>query len=92
MALVAAVLFGCYLLGILYALKAPAKQPDPQRGQAIGCLMIVAAGIGLLLLIVGVGWWFQLNWLVTGLFWIAVFPAISLVGSLLFNWINRRGR
>jgi hypothetical protein len=79
MAPIAAALFVAYLLGIVYALIVPPKQHDPQRGMAVGCLMIVAIGIGVLLLLTGLGWYFQLNWLVTMMFYVAVFPAVLLL-------------
>jgi hypothetical protein len=43
--LLAAVVLGAYALIIIYALIAPRRGPDPQRGVAVGCLLIVLAAL-----------------------------------------------
>lgn len=58
MAGITGAILAIYLGGIAYVLLAPAKQPDPQRGQAIGCLMLamipgVVVGV---LVVIGVVW------------------------------------
>jgi hypothetical protein len=58
MAVITGAILALYLGVIAYALLAPSKQHDPQRGQAVGCLMLAAIPalvIGILV-IVGVVW------------------------------------
>ena len=84
MATVAGILLGVYVCGIVYALALPAKQHDPQRGQAIGCLMIVVLsllGVGGLL---AVGVAFNVRWLVVAIFWLTVYPAVMLAAQGVF--------
>ena len=92
MAVAGGILLGLYLAGIVYALLAPVRQPDPQRGQAVGCLMIVAAGIALLGALLAVGSIFDVAWLVRGIFYVAVFPAVLLaVHALRYLWLRAAG-
>src|SRR5262245_46441748 len=90
MTLIAGVLLAAYLIGVLYALLTPPRQRDPQYGMAIGCLTMVAlfiAGLGGLL---AMGAVFDLRWLVRIIFFIAVFPGLSLTGSFFYNLVRRR--
>ena len=93
MAWTAGVLLAAYAVGIVYAMTAPVKQHDPQRGQAVGCLMIVLAG----LLALGATLAAGVCWDVATLVWVpfvtTVFPAVSLVGSGVYHLVARlRGR
>lgn len=89
MAIAAGGLLALYLLVIAYALLAPMKQHDPQRGQAEGCLMIIGGGLLALGAALGIGVAFDLGWLVSGVFWVVAFPvilvAINLVRYLLMK-------
>jgi hypothetical protein len=89
----AGILLAAYAVGILCALTAPVKQHDPQRGQAVGCLMIVLAG----LLVLGASLAAGVYWGVAVLVWVpfavTVFPAVCLVGSAVYHLVSRlRGR
>ena len=58
MALITGAILALYLGCIGYALLAPAKQHDPQRGMAIGCLMLamIPAVVVAIVVIAGVVW------------------------------------
>jgi hypothetical protein len=93
MAWTAGVLLVAYAVGILYALTAPVKQHDPQRGQAVGCLMIVLAGLLTLGVILAAGVYWDVAVMVWVPFVTTVFPAVSLVGSGVYHLVARlRGR
>lgn len=72
MAIAAGVLLALYFLVIVGVLLMPSRSHDPQRGQAVGCLMIVAIGLGVL----GIFVWPDQNWLVEAIFRVAAFPVI----------------
>ena len=92
MAVAGGILLGLYLAGIVYALLAPVRQHDPQRGQAVGCLMIVAGGIALLGALLAVGAIFDVAWLVRAIFYVAVFPAVLLtVHAVRYLWLRAAG-
>jgi MFS family permease len=92
MAWTAGVLLAVYALGILVALSRKPRQPDPQRGQAIGCLMIVVfALVGLGAVLAAAVIW-ELNGLIRVVFWIAVFPCLSLLGSGFWHLVQPRRR
>jgi hypothetical protein len=90
MAWTAGVLLAAYALGVLYALNAPARQPDPQRGQAVGCLTIVLLGLLGLGAMLAAGLYWDVGLLVRVPFWVAVFPALSLVGSGVYHLVRKR--
>lgn len=78
---VTAGLLAVYIVGIVGALLKPPRQPDPQRGVAVGCLMMAAAAIGVLLVVTVIADLYQVRWLVWTGFIGAIFPAISLAGA-----------
>lgn len=93
MAIAAGVLLVLYLLGIVYALLAPAKGPDPQRGQAVGCLMIVAIGLVLIGALLGVAVAFEIEWMASAISSVVIFPALVALAQgvyLLFPKVRRR--
>jgi len=79
--IVAGVLLTLYFLGIVYALLAPTRGPDPQRGQAVGCLVIVAGGLLLLGVLLGLGVAFDLTWLVDAIVAVVVYPSLLLLAN-----------
>ena len=79
MACTAGVLLGAYVLFILGVLITPQRQHDPQRGQAIGCLMIVLACLVTLGLVLAAGVHWDIRLLVYGPFCVAVFPVATVV-------------
>jgi hypothetical protein len=93
MATMAWIVGGClaaYLGCIVYAIMAPQKQPDPQRGMAVGCLMIAAIpGVVLaLLLVIGVIGGYE--GLVRVLFYITAVPMAYLLVLLIAQPIIKR--
>ncbi len=95
MAIVAGALLVLYLGGIVFALLAPAKGHDPQRGQAVGCLMIVALGLVGLGVLLGVAVAFEIGWLERAVSYMVIFPAVLLlIHGVRFLWLKltRRGR
>lgn len=93
MAWTAGVLLGVYILGIVYALTRTPRRPDPQRGQAVGCLMIVVAALLVLEAALAVGVYWDIGFLIRAPFWVAVFPLLSLAGSGVLHVFQRlRGR
>ncbi|MBA4187999.1 MAG: hypothetical protein C0467_08265 [Planctomycetaceae bacterium] len=89
MAILAGVLLALYLMGIVYALLAPSRGHDPQRGQAVGCLMIVAAGVTLLGAALGIGVAFDLEWLVSVIIAVTVYPSLLLVANGVYFGVQR---
>lgn len=89
MEVAAAVLLSLYLTGLAYALLSPTRGPDPQRGQAIGCLMLVGMGVLLLGAVLAVGVVFRVRFLVQAVFWITVYPALHLALGAGY-WLLRR--
>lgn len=89
MAIVAGVLLGAYLLVIVYVILAPPKGPDPQRGQAVGCLMIVALGLVGLGALLGAGVWFEIEWLKDTVTWVVLVPsALILANGVYFAFLK----
>lgn len=90
---ITAVLLAAYLVGVVYALMAPARQPDPQRGVAQGCLGMVVLALIAMTGLLAAAVYFDIRWLAKALFFVAVFPAIGLVGGGITHLIQRaRGR
>ena len=93
MAWTAGILLAVYALGILAALRAPVKQHDPQRGQAVGCLMIVLVGLLGLGALLAVGVYWDVGWLVGTVFSVTAYPAVALVGGAVYHFVAKlRGR
>lgn len=94
MAWIAGVCIAVYLGCIVYAITAPRKQPDPQRGMAVGCLMIAAIPgvVAALLLAAGVVGGYDT--LVRILFFLTAVPAPYVAVLLIAQPIimRRRGR
>jgi len=89
LAIVSGVLLGLYALGIGYALCAPARQPDPQRGVAQGCLglvLVALAGVGLLL---GLAVRFHLTVVIYVIAAGCIYPAVLLAGNLAWRLVLR---
>jgi len=79
MAITAGVLLVVYFLFLVHAITAPVKQYDPQRGQAVGCLMIIMIGLALLGVMLAIGVFFDMPFCVRLPFYITVFPLVLLV-------------
>lgn len=82
MDIVAGVIIAAYLGGITYALLAPTRQPDPQRGMAVGCLVICLVPGALLMIALLVGYFAEMPRLVSALFYLCVVPAAWLLINL----------
>lgn len=92
MAIAAGVLLAAYFALLVYALLVPSRGHDPQRGQAVGCLMIVAGAIALLGGVLGLAVALDWNWLVDAIFWAAVFPvALAAVNAVRYLLIKIGG-
>lgn len=81
--------------GVLcYAIWTPPKQPDPQRGMAIGCLLFVLGLDIVLLLLFGIARWFRVGWLEQSVASICVFidlfALLSFIENLVKAWKARR--
>jgi hypothetical protein len=93
MAWTAGVLLGAYALFILGVLVSPQRQHDPQRGQALGCLMIVLACLVTLGLVLAAGVYWGIRLLVYVPFCVAVFPVATVVVGGAVQLVRRaRGR
>ena len=94
MALTAAILLVAALAALGGVLLWPQRTHDPQRGMAVGLLMIVMLALCGLLLVLAVGYFFDVRFLVVGVFWIVMFPAILLAANLTAQpfllWRRRR--
>jgi hypothetical protein len=86
MVIVAAVLLCLYFTVIVGVLLSPPRQHDPQRGQAVGCLMILAAGVAVLGVMLGIGAFLDLGLLVGFVVWTTCLPAI-LIGIHLVRFL-----
>ena len=95
MAGVTGAILAVYLGGIAYAILAPARQPDPQRGQAVGCLVLAtipAIVVGILVILgvafdvpVLVRWPFRVCVVIAG------YVLVLLVAQPIVRaWRNRR--
>lgn len=92
MALIAGVGVAGWIAFISYALLAPARQPDPQRGQAVGCpWILLIPGIALALLLL-VGLATHIDLLTRIAFWIVIFPSgyLLLFGAAYPFMLKRR--
>ena len=89
----AGVVLGVYALLILYALIAPARQPDPQRGVAIGCLSLVLVGLIGVGALLAAGVLLNKPWLVHAIASVCLYSLV-LVGIGLaksgLDWFRRR--
>src|SRR4029079_13836930 len=59
-AMLGAVFLAIDLACVVYALVARPTQPDPQRGQAVGCLAIVVVALVLLGVLLAFAWRFHI--------------------------------
>jgi hypothetical protein len=89
----AGVVLGVYALLILYALFAPARQPDPQRGVAVGCLCLVLVALlgAVALLVVGIT--LHKPWLVNTISTVCLYSLVIVVIGLAksgMDWLRRR--
>src|SRR5690349_7933848 len=75
----AGVLLGVYFLVVLIVLIMPAKQHDPQMGVAQGCLFGLVLMLATLGVLLAVGAYWQLHWLVYPIAVIAVAPPAWLL-------------
>ncbi len=82
-AIIAAVLLGAYMLGIIYALVVPPKRRDPHDGMARGCLMFVIMGMLALGGMLAIGAFNDIAWMVAIPFYVTVFPTVLLAINLL---------
>lgn len=89
LAAIAGSLLGLYAVGIVIGLTWPHRQRDPQDGMAIGCLMITLIGLAAVGGVLLLAWWQEWTWLVRALFYAAAFPAISLIGSVIWTTIKK---
>ncbi|HEX8913772.1 MAG TPA: hypothetical protein VF796_15535 [Humisphaera sp.] len=83
MVLTAAILLAAYTVSIVVVLLKPSRQHDPQRGQAVGCLMIVVIGLVALGGVLALAAVYDVRWLVTTIFSITVYPAVMIAASLI---------
>jgi hypothetical protein len=90
MAWIAGVVLASFALFILCGLLAPAKEHDPQRGQAVGCLTIALVVLLGLLAMLAAGVYWDVGLLVWVPFGVAVFPAVSLIGGGVYHLVRRR--
>lgn len=95
MAAVTGAILAVYLLGIAYAILAPSKQPDPQRGQAVGCLMFAAIPAVVVAVLVVIGVAFDVPFLVRWPFRICTVVAgyvllVLIAQPIVRVWQNRR--
>lgn len=94
-AAITAAILAIYLGGIAYAILSPAKQPDPQRGQAVGCLMFAAIPGVVVALLVAIGLIWNIPTLVRWPFAICVtiflYVLVVLIAQpIMRGWPSRR--
>lgn len=80
-------------LGIVL-LRTP-RQYDPQRGQAIGCLLIVLAGLLMLAGLLAVAVLADIRWLLVVVFDVTAFPLVWVLLGLVYNlarWVQKKVR
>jgi hypothetical protein len=91
--LLAAVVLGAYALLIIYALIAPSRGPDPQRGVAAGCLVIVLVVLlatgALLAVAVRLKWGWLVNVISGACLYSIVIVIVGLIKTL-FDRIKKR--
>jgi hypothetical protein len=89
----AGVVLGVYALLTLYALVAPARQPDPQRGVAIRCLSFVLVGLLGVAALLAAGILLNKPWLVQAISIVCLYSLV-IVGIGLaksgLDWFRRR--
>jgi MFS family permease len=94
MAWIAGICLALYLGCIVYAIMAPQKQHDPQRGMAVGCLMFAAIPGVLLALLLGIGVIGGFETLVRVLFYVTALPAayvlVLLMAQPIVKWRQNR--
>ncbi|QOI99401.1 MAG: hypothetical protein HRU70_02415 [Phycisphaeraceae bacterium] len=94
MAWVVGACVAAFLGVILYAIAAPSRGPDPQRGVAVGCLMMAAIPAAVLGVVLGVAVAGGHERLVRVLFYVTVIPAAYLLVMLtaipIVKWRKRR--
>jgi len=86
MVLTATILLAAYTVAIVVVLLKPARQPDPQRGQAVGCLMIVVVGLLALGGALALAAAYDVRWLVGTIFFVTVYPAVMIAASLIVRY------
>jgi UDP-N-acetylmuramyl pentapeptide phosphotransferase/UDP-N-acetylglucosamine-1-phosphate transferase len=78
---------------LLYAIFAPQKQPDPQRGMAIGCLIFVLLFLVLVVVLFTSGVLYKIRPLTDGVnglcLFVIAFTALSLAESAFKRWRAR---
>jgi hypothetical protein len=85
MVFTAAILLAAYAISIVVVLLKPAMRPDPQRGQAIGCLWIAVVGLVALGGVLALAAVFEVRWLITAIFSMTVYPTALVLISLVLQ-------
>lgn len=94
MAWIVGICVAVYLGVIVYAITAPAKQHDPQRGVAVGCLMFAAIPGIVLALLLAIGVMGGYEGLVRVLFYVTAVPMayllVLLIAQPIVKWRQNR--
>lgn len=87
-------ILGTFALVAVYAINAPPRQPDPQRGMAVGCLLFLLLVDILVAIAFTIGILVRVRWLTNAITWLCLFAvlfvAIGLVESLVRALKKRR--
>jgi hypothetical protein len=94
MAWITGAILALYIGVIVYAILAPQKQHDPQRGQAVGCLMLatIPAIVAGILVVIGVVWDIPklVRWPFTACVIIFAYVTVLLIAQPIVRaWKNR---
>lgn len=80
-------LLALYMLILLYGMFGPKKEPDPQRGAAVGCLGISVLFLAALTGIYSIAVIYKISWLASGISGFCLFfVALSLINFGEWIW------
>ena|SRR6266498_182521 len=88
-AAIAAVLLVIYLGIMVHGMTAPVRQSGGERSQAMGCLMFVVVILGILGLLLAIGWYFHVRILVWGVLTVTAYPVAQSMVSIIFSLYGR---
>lgn len=83
------------ILALSLVLLRKPRQYDPQQGQAVGCLLIVIAGLVLLGGLLAVAMLADIRWLLVVVFDVTAFPVVWVLLGLVYNlvrWVRKKVR
>lgn len=74
-----------YLLTLLWWLYSPWRSRRPDDAMALGCVGFAAIAVGLMLVVLAVGWYFRSPWIIAPIAWVTLLFALQMLAGLIME-------